>query len=61
VPRDFRAVVPVYVELGKNETARVGMLPMVGEASVPVDVKLKLPRRVRKAFLNAHGEVLARE
>jgi hypothetical protein len=61
VGKDFRALVPIYVEFGKNETARVGMVPMVGEASVPVDVKLKLPKKARKALLNVHGEVLARE
>jgi hypothetical protein len=61
VSKDFRALVPIYVEFGKNETARVGMLPLVGEASVPVDVKLKLPKKARKALLNVHGEVLARE
>jgi hypothetical protein len=37
------------------------MLPLVGEASVPVDVKLKLPKKARRALLNAHGEVLARD
>jgi hypothetical protein len=61
VSKDFRAVVPIYVEFGKNETARVGLLPLVGEASAPVDVKLKLPKKARKAYLNAHGEVLARD
>jgi hypothetical protein len=61
VGKDFRALVPIYVDFGKNETARVGMVPMVGEASVPVDVKLKLPKKARKALLNVHGEVLARE
>ncbi|MFL6196768.1 MAG: M1 family aminopeptidase [Thermoanaerobaculia bacterium] len=61
VGKDFRALVPLYVEFGKNETARVGMLPLVGEASIPVDVKLKLPKKPRKALINAHGEVLARE
>ncbi len=61
VPKDFRAVVSIYVEFGKNETARVGMLPLIGETSVPVDVKLKLPKKARRAFLNAHGEVLARD
>ena len=61
VAKDFRALVPIYVEFGKNETARVGMVPMVGEASVPVDVKLKLPKKARKALLNVHGEVLARD
>ena len=58
---DFRALIPIYVEFGKNETARVGMVPMVGEASVPVDVKLKLPRKPRKVLLNVHGEVLSRD
>jgi len=31
VAKDFRALVPIYVEMGKNEHARVGMVPMVGE------------------------------
>ena len=61
VAKDFRALVPVYVEFGKNELARVGLVPVVGEASVPIDVKLKLPKKPRKAFVNAHGEVLARD
>ena len=61
VGKDFRALVPIYVELGKNETARVGLVPMVGETSKPVDVKLKLPKKAHKALINAHGEVLARE
>ncbi len=61
VAKDFRALVPIYVEFGKNETVRVGMLPVVGEAVLPVDVKLKLPRKARKVVLNVHSEVLARE
>jgi hypothetical protein len=61
VSKDFRAVVPLYVELGKNELVRVGMLPMAGEAAVPVDLKLKLPKPGKRALLNVHGEVLARE
>lgn len=61
VSKDFRALVPIYVEFGKNESVRVGMLPLAGETSVPVDVKLKLPKKARRVFLNAHGEVLARD
>jgi hypothetical protein len=61
VSKDFRALVPIYVEFGKNETARVGMIPLAGETTVPVDVKLKLPKRARKAMINVHGEVLARD
>jgi hypothetical protein len=60
VAKDFRAVVPLYVELGKNEFLRVGLLPIAGEASVPVDVKLKLPKPARRATINVHGEVLSR-
>jgi hypothetical protein len=61
VSKDFRAVVPLYVELGKNELVRVALLPMAGEATVPVDLKLKLPKPGKKALLNVHGEVLARD
>ncbi|HEX4961099.1 MAG TPA: M1 family aminopeptidase [Thermoanaerobaculia bacterium] len=61
VAKDFRALVPIYVEFGKNETVRVGMLPVVGESTIPVDVKLKLPKSARKVVLNHRGEVLARE
>lgn len=61
VGKGFRALVPVYVEFGKNETLRIGIVPMVGEASVPVDVKLKLPKKPHKALVNAHGELLARD
>jgi Peptidase family M1 domain len=60
VTKEFRAVVPLYVELGKNEFLRVGLLPIAGEATVPVDVKLKLPKPARRATINVHGEVLAR-
>ncbi len=61
VSKDFRALVPIYVEFNKNEDARIGMIPMVGETSVPVDVKLKLPKKPKRALVNAHGEVLARD
>lgn len=58
---DFRAVVPLQVDFGKNETATIGLLPMKGESSRPVDVKVKLPKKPKKALVNGHGEVLARE
>ena len=61
VSKDFRALVPIYVEFNKNEDARIGMIPMIGDASVPVDVKLKLPKKPRRALVNAHEEVLARD
>ena len=61
VSKDFRALVPIYLEFDKNAFVRVGLLPMVGESSVPVDVKFKLPKRPKRALVNAHGDILARE
>jgi hypothetical protein len=61
VGQDFRAVVPLQVDFGKNETATIGLVPMKGESAVPVDMKVKLPKKPKKALVNAHGEVLARE
>ena len=61
VSKDFRALVPIYLEFGKNEFVRVGMVPMIGESSVPLDTKVKLPKKPRRALVNARGEILARE
>jgi len=61
VSKGFRALVPIYVEFSKTESARVGMLPFVGEATVPVDVQIALPKKPKRALINARGEVLARE
>jgi hypothetical protein len=57
----FRVLVPIYVEFDKGEKARVGMVPMVGTSSQSVDVKMELPKKPKRALVNARGEVLARE
>lgn len=57
----FRALVPVYVEFDKGEKARVGMIPMMGETTKPVDVKLQLPKTPKRALVNGRWEVLARD
>jgi len=61
VGKAFRALVPLYVELGKGELARVGTLPMVGTISRPIELTVKLPKKPRRALVNARGEVLARD
>ena len=61
VSKDFRALVPIYLEFDKGTFVRVGLLPMAGESSVPVDVKFKLPKRPKRALINAHGDILARD
>jgi hypothetical protein len=61
VAKDFHTLVPIQVELGKNEVTRIGWVGMTGEATVPIDVKLKLPKAPKRVLVNAHGEVLARD
>jgi hypothetical protein len=61
VADDFRALVPIYLVFDKGQFVRVGLLPLVGRASVPVDVALKPPKKPRDVLINARGEVLARD
>jgi hypothetical protein len=61
VSKDFRALVPIYVEFSKTESARVGVVPLVGQATVPVDVQIALPKKPKRVLINARGEVLARD
>ncbi|HXU31387.1 MAG TPA: M1 family aminopeptidase, partial [Thermoanaerobaculia bacterium] len=58
---EFRTLVPIYLELDKGQFVQAGLLAMVGSASKPVDVVLKPPKKPRRAFVNARGEVLARD
>jgi Peptidase family M1 domain len=57
----FRALVPISLEFDRGQTLRVGLLPMVGKTTRPVDATLKPPKKPRAVLINAHGEVLARD
>ena len=61
VSANFRALLPVYVEFDKGEKARVALLPMIGESTRPVDLRIPLPKKPKRALVNGRGEVLARE
>jgi hypothetical protein len=61
VSDDFRTVLPVWVEYGKGELSRFGMVPLVGNQTIPVDVVLRVPKKPRRAVVNALHEVLARD
>jgi hypothetical protein len=61
VSADFRALLPLYVELDKGSLSRVGVLPFVGAGSRPVDLQLQLPRKPRRAVFNARHDVLAKD
>lgn len=39
---------------------RIGVIPMKGATTVPVQLSLKLPKKPRKITVNALHEVLAR-
>jgi Peptidase family M1 domain len=60
VSSDFRALVPIYLELDKEQYLRVGVVPMVGTTSAAVDLLLKPPKKPRRVLINARSEVLAR-
>lgn len=61
VSKDFRALVPVYLDFDKGQYVRVGMIPLIGESTAPIDTKLKLPKRPKRALVNAHADILARD
>jgi hypothetical protein len=61
VADDFRALVPIYLVFERGQFVRVGLLPMVGRTSLPVDVALKPPKKPQGVVINARSEVLARD
>ncbi|MEM6453712.1 MAG: M1 family aminopeptidase [Acidobacteriota bacterium] len=61
VDREFRTLVPLYLDFGRNQPkVQFGTLPMIGEMTRDVDVTLELPRKPKKAVINARMEVLAK-
>jgi aminopeptidase N len=61
VSTDFRALTHLYLDYGKGEIAHLGLLPMIGSSTRPVDVTVKLAKAPKRAFLNANHDVLARD
>lgn len=60
VPEDFAVIVPVYLTYEKGAFAKLGDIPLVGEASKSVDVVLTLAQRPKGAMINAMHDVLTR-
>ena len=61
VSEGFATLVPLYVDFGKGEQARLGAVKLVGSSSFPMDVTVKLPKKPKRIVPNAMGDVLARE
>jgi hypothetical protein len=59
VSNDFRMLVPIYLELSKGRVGRIGVVPMVGNATVPIDTQLDLPEKPKRALVNALHDVLS--
>lgn len=61
VTEDFQTLVPIYVEFGKGELSRFGMVPLKGTRAYPVDVVLHLTKKPKRVVANALHEVLTRD
>ncbi|HVF60541.1 MAG TPA: M1 family aminopeptidase [Thermoanaerobaculia bacterium] len=61
VSPDFRVLLPLYVDLGKGDVMRFGIIAMVGSTTKPIDATFKVPRQPKRVVLNARHEVLARD
>jgi hypothetical protein len=60
VAADFRTLVPIYLDLDKGQSVRAGLLPLIGNVTVPVDVVVKPPQKPHGVEINTHGDVLTR-
>jgi hypothetical protein len=61
VSADFRALVPLYLELANGRLVRFGTAPLVGSKTLPVNAELNVPQKPKRALANAFFDVLARD
>jgi aminopeptidase N len=59
VSEGFLAMVPMYLDFGRNVYRLFGRAPFKGVMSHNVDVTLELPEQPRRVVVNAHHDVLA--
>lgn len=60
VPDDFRVLMPLYVDFGKGKYGKFGVVPLMGNRTVPVKLTIELPQKPKAVVANALGEVLTR-
>ncbi len=60
VPDSFAVIVPVYVTYEKGAFARLGDIPLVGNATKNIDVEVPLAKRPRSVVINAMHDILTR-
>ena len=57
----FRTAVPLYVDYGKDNFARLGSIVLVGNEVKPLDVAVNLSQAPRKVTINLFHDVLVRD
>ncbi len=61
VSDSFLAMVPLYLDLGKGQLARIAKAPFKGTTTQQLELTVELPRKPKRALVNAHHEVLSRD
>lgn len=61
VPEEFRAFVPLYVEMDKGHYFRLGQAVVQGTKPAPANFPLKLPKPPRRVVANVYHDLLADE
>jgi hypothetical protein len=56
----YKSVVPLYVDFGRDNLARLGQVIITGNRDLPVDFEIPLPTAPRRVVINALGDVLSR-
>lgn len=61
VSQDFRVMLPLYLDFGGDQLAKIGGVRLVGSTTQAIDFELPLPREPKRVLVNAVGDVLARK
>jgi len=54
----FRALVPIYVDMGEGRYGRLGRAVFIGNMSKSIDLTIRLPEKPKQVVVNAHYDVL---
>ncbi len=60
VPEDFRSILPLYVELGKNRFMRCAQISITGNRTLKVQQEISLPKKPLRVLVNPNHEWLTR-
>ena len=58
VSPNFAMGVPVYIDFGKERYVRFGLVPLVGNTTVPYSGQIAFPSKPKRLLINANEDVL---